>query len=307
MAGNEQKFIPRVFAQSQPLELAFDAFLIAQEAARHSPLTLEWYAQRLGRFLAFLSERGITDPECLTPTDCRAFLVDLERKGLAANTVHGSARAVKTFCRFLAREGFASQNAMAHVAMPKLPKEIQPAFSPDDALRLLGACRSPRDTAIVLCLLDSGARGSEFCALRLQDVNLRTGTVRVIHGKGAKDRMCYLGGKARQALVKYLRTRPEAKPTDPLWLSENTGESLTYCGLAQLCRRLGKRAGVAHCHPHTFRRTCALWCLRAGMSVYHLQALMGHSDLQTLRRYLALVESDAQEAHRRFGAVDNML
>ena len=199
---------------------------------------------------------------------------------------------VKTFCRFLEREGFAPKNAFAHVVTPKLPKEIMPAFSPEDVQRLLRACRSRRDTAIVLCLLDSGCRAAEFCALRVQDVDLRTGGVRVIRGKGGKDRTSYLGGKARQALIRHLRERPEVKPTDPLWLSENTGESLrtrglTYFGLAQLCRRLGKRAGVAHCHPHTFRRTCALWSLRAGMSVYHLQAIMGHSDLQVLRRYLA--------------------
>jgi len=146
-------------------------------------------------------------------------------------------------------------------------------------------------------------------------VDLRSGAVRVIHGKGGRDRTCYLGAKARQALVKYLRARPRmllsgaSAPvyTGALWLSVNTGQALTACGLAQVLQRLGERAGVAHCHPHTFRRTCALWSLRAGMSVYHLQAIMGHSDLETLRRYLALVESDAEEAHRRFGAVDNML
>jgi len=309
MAGNDQR-LRLVTPKSQPLQLALDAFMIAQEAAWHSPLTLQWYSKRLGRFMAFLSERGITAPENITPTDCRAFLVDLERAGLSANTVHGSAQAVKTFCRFLEREGFAPQNAMARVTMPKVPKVIMPAFSIEDVRGLLRACRSPRDTAIVLCLLDSGCRAAEFCALRVQDVDLRSGSVRVIHGKGGKDRTCYLGAKARQALVKYLRTRPRlllSGASDSLWLSVNTGQALTACGLAQVLQRLGERAGVAHCHPHTFRRTCALWSLRAGMSVYHLQAIMGHSDLETLRRYLALVESDAEEAHRRFGAVDNML
>ena len=207
MAGNDQR-LRLVTPKSQPLQLAFDAFMIAQEAARHSPLTLQWYSKRLGRFMAFLFERGITAPENITPTDCRAFLVDLEREGLSANTVHGSAQAVKTFCRFLEREGFAPQNAMARVTMPKVPKVIMPAFSIEDVRGLLRACRSPRDTAIVLCLLDSGCRAAEFCALRVQDVDLRSGSVRVIHGKGGKDRTCYLGAKARQALVKYLRARP---------------------------------------------------------------------------------------------------
>jgi integrase/recombinase XerD len=281
--------------------------MIAQEAARHSPATIRWYEQRLGRFITFLIERGIEAPENLSATDCRAFLVLLSRVQLKDNTLHGYAQVVKTFCRFLHREGFAATDAMSNVAMPKVAKRIMPAFAPGDVQKLLKACQSARDAAMVLCLLDSGARGSEFVTLRVGDIDLRTGTVRIIHGKGGKDRTCYLGAKARQKLVAYLRTRSEAGPASPLWVSDQTGDSLTYTGLAQAMRRLGNRAGVANCSPHTFRRTCALWSLRAGMSVYHLQAIMGHNDLEVLRRYLALVEADSQDAHRRFGAVDNML
>jgi len=97
--------------------------------------------------------------------------------------------------------------------------------------------------------------------------------------------------------------RPDARSDDPLWLSWQTGEGLTYWGLAALLRRLGRRVGVGHCSPHTFRRTCATWSLRAGLSVYHLQAILGHADIQVLQRYLRLVEADAQEAQRRFGAL----
>jgi len=61
------------------------------------------------------------------------------------------------------------------------------------------------------------------------------------------------------------------------------------------------------CSPHRFRRTCALWSLRAGMNIYALQQIMGHTDLTTLQRYLPLVEADLEQAHRSHGAVDNML
>ena len=196
---------------------------------------------------------------------------------------------------------------MATVRMPKVEKRIQPAFSPDDVRALLDACRNTRDHAIVLCLLDSGLRASEFVALRAHHVNLKTGAVMVRHGKGAKDRVSFLGAQARKALVRYLIERGHTDPDSPLWLSHNTGEALTTWGLGALLKRLGKRANVAHCTPHTFRRTCALWSLRAGMSIYHLQALMGHADLTVLRRYLDLVESDAREAHKKHGPVDNLL
>ncbi len=70
--------------------------------------------------------------------------------------------------------------------------------------------------------------------------------------------------------------------------------------------RLRKRSGVATCTAHTFRRTFALNCLRNGMNIYVLARLMGHADITILRQYLPLIEDDLQDAHARFGAVDNL-
>lgn len=82
---------------------------------------------------------------------------------------------------------------------------------------------------------------------------------------------------------------------------------MTIRGLQRLLYRLGQRAQVKNCHPHTFRRTFALWSLRSGMNIYALQKLMGHADLNILRRYLALVEDDLRLAHQEHGAVDATL
>ena len=106
MSQNVQRF-RLVTPQDRPLQLALDAFLIAQEAARHSPLTVKWYEQRLGAFVAYLAERGVAAPEGVTATHCRAFLVGLGQRRLKDTTVHGHAQVLKTFCRFLEREGFA--------------------------------------------------------------------------------------------------------------------------------------------------------------------------------------------------------
>jgi site-specific recombinase XerD len=196
---------------------------------------------------------------------------------------------------------------MRKVKMPRLDKDIPPAFTPDDVHKLLQTCKTARDSAIVLCLLDSGCRAAEFVALNVGDIDLKTGTVAIRQGKGRKDRTAFLGTKARKALVRYAMERGRPAPNEPLWLSESTRERLTDFGLRQALERIARRAEVENCHPHTFRRTFALWSLRAGMNIYALQAIMGHSDLTILRRYLALVEEDLQEAHRKHGAVDNML
>ena len=154
-----KQWSPRIIAsQTGALRLDYDAFMIAQQAARHSPATLEFYRKRLPRFLTFLAERGIMDPDQITATHCRAFIVSLQDAGLSDNYVHQHAQILKTFCRFLEAEGLAAQNVFERVKMPKVADRILPAFTPEDVKALLSACTSARDRAIVLCLLDSGAR-----------------------------------------------------------------------------------------------------------------------------------------------------
>ena len=297
-------FVPQ---KPNPLRLALEGFLISREAMRATPSTLDWYRRRLGKFLSYVEEHGANAPEGVTSHHIRTFLVELQHQDLSDWYIHGHARAIKTFLRFLHAEAIIPDNPMQRVTMPRLDKPILPALSPEDVKHLLDVCHSARDKAIVLCLVDTGCRASEFVALDVEDVDIKSGSVRVQHGKGRKDRVTFLGAKARKALLRYLMPRAVIASNGSLWLSENTGERLTHSGLRLLLQRLGKRAGVANCSPHTFRRTCALWSLRSGMNIYALQQLMGHSDLTVLRRYLALVEEDLQEAHRKHGAVDNML
>jgi site-specific recombinase XerD len=129
----------------------------------------------------------------------------------------------------------------------------------------------------------------------------------VRQGKGRKDRTTYLGARARKHMLRYYLDCGAPSPHGPVWRNERTGERLTTSGLRRLLLRLGEATSVPHCAPHTFRRTFALWSLRSGMSIYHLQRLMGHEDITVLRQYLALVDDDIAGAHARYGAVDNML
>jgi site-specific recombinase XerD len=125
---------PRSVAKNQTnsLWLAYDAFMIAQEAARHSPATLEFYRRRLPRFVTFVEKLGRGDPAENTPTDCRLFLVSLERQEpeLSDNYIHQFARVVRAFCRFMEADGLVATNPFAKVAMPKQDKRILPAFTP---------------------------------------------------------------------------------------------------------------------------------------------------------------------------------
>ena len=163
-----------------------------------------------------------------------------------------------------------------------------------------------RDRALLLALLDTGCRASEFLALNIGDVNLADGRVMVRHGKGGKGRVTFLGLKSRRALRSYLRYRSDRSEAEPLWVTPQQTR-LTYDGLRSMVRRRAACAGVADPSLHSFRRGFAITSLRNGVDVFSLQRLMGHSDLSILRRYLTQTDADLEQAHRKAGPVDNTL
>lgn len=292
------------------LRQAVEAHRLDLLARRLSPATVTKYGVWLGAFVVHLEGQGVGTPQGIQAEHIRAYLAGLANRGLSAHTQHTAARCIRAWCNFLAAEEVITESPMRKVKMPKLDNRIMPAFSETDVKALLDACLSGRDKALILFMLDTGLRASEVLAVNLGDVDMGTGAVMVRLGKGGKDRQVYIGAKTRQTLQRYLRRRKDAKTlaaSSPLWVSLRGGRRLRRAGLRQVLRRLAERSGVEHCHPHTFRRTFALWSLRAGMDIYSLQRLMGHSDLTMLRRYLALVESDLQNAHRKHGPVDSNL
>jgi site-specific recombinase XerD len=153
--------------------------------------------------------------------------------------------------------------------------------------------------------LDTGARAQEFLNLNLEDVELATGSVLIRQGKGHKPRMVFLGRKSIRAIRAYYRFRRDTNPA--LWVSVH-GERVTYAALRCLLRRRAQLAALKDIPtPHDFRRAFALIMLRNGVDIFALQKLMGHSDLQVLRRYLAQTDQDIQTAHMRGSPVDKNL
>ncbi|MCD6518340.1 MAG: tyrosine-type recombinase/integrase, partial [Anaerolineae bacterium] len=250
-----------------PLEAAFQAFLLDREAARCTPKTLEHYQYTLGSFIAYLQGLGIQDVGEIAPQHIRAYLVNLQKRGLKDTTQHAHARGIRAWLNWLVREGDLERSPMEKVAMPRLEKRIPPPFSPEEIRALLSVCdrqtpKGARNYAILLTLLDTGLRASEFVSLRIGDIDMRTGLCTVM-GKGQKQRMVRVGSKARKAILRMLAFRARPANGDPLWVGfDGAGRergALSRAGLQTLLYRLGKRAGVHPCAPHRFRRTFALW------------------------------------------------
>jgi len=295
-------------------EFAFDvtAFLVDRRARGLSPRTIKYYRDELRHLQNFLDGVGVGEVQDLTPYHLRSYLLHIG-KTRNPGGVHAAYRAVKAFLRWweVEMELGGWVNPIRKVRPPKRPEVPLEPVPMADLKSMLNTCKrralaGDRDRAVLLCLLDTGCRASEFVSLNLSDVNLNTGAVIVRHGKGNKTRVTFIGSRARRELMRYLRYRGDARPSDPLWATMG-GSRLTYPGLRQIVRRRAVRAGVPVPSLHSFRRAFALLSLRSGADLISLQRLLGHADLSVLRRYLKQTEDDLREAHEKHGPVDQWL
>lgn len=287
------------------LTFSLEAFALDNEARRLTQATQRHYRYSLSLFERWCAGQGIDTLEAINATVMRRFLVSLQRRELSSNYTHNLCRAIRRWLAFCADEGY--MDAAPKVTMPRLDRHLLPALTGDELKRVLAACDTPRDKAFLLFLVDSGLRCAEACSLNLGDVDLPSGTVSLPIGKGGKGRIVYVGVAARKAIMLYLAKRGERNPDAPLFVAERGGGRLTTNAVIQLMRRLQARSGVAHVSAHALRRTFAINSLRNGMDIHSLRLLMGHSDIDVLRRYLDLSEYDLAAAHKAASPADKIL
>lgn len=258
--------------------------------------TLAAYGRDLTTYLDFLCSRGIAGLDAVTRDDLTAWVVSLRARGLAPTTVARKVSAVKSFHRFLAREGVTATHPAAGLPLPKAPERLPDVVSIADADKLLSQPfpDSPsglRDRAMLETLYGCGLRVSELVGLDTGDVDLAEGLVRVF-GKGGKERVVPIAGAAARALGAYLtRGRPNLRAKtarsrqDPsaVFLSAR-GARLTRQAVFGIVRRYGGRVGLA-LHPHTLRHSFATHMLEGGADLRALQEMLGHADIATTQIY----------------------
>jgi site-specific recombinase XerD len=276
--------------------------MLSREAMLCTHRTIEFYQFTLGKALDWFESREIISCEEITRRNVRAYLTDMRKRGLSDSYIHGHARAIRTFTRFLHSEGYISE--LIVFEMPKIANKRLPILTPDELKYVIKACNTSRDKALILLMLDSGLRRAEVCDLNWGDLDIKSGLVRVRRGKGGKARSVVVGVSTRRALLAYRRCVTQ-EDIAPLFQTKS-GTRFTHSGLRSALLRIGKRAGV-HVSPHKLRRSFATFSLRNGMSPLHLQGLLGHSSLEMVRRYIQMLDEDLLQAHREHGPVDRFL
>lgn len=291
------KPVPRT---TQPVEessirLAYQDFLLSRQAMRLSRYTLIFYRQTAGRFVAWAEKKGLTAPEAITAAHIREWLAE---SPLQTSTLRAWAEGIRTCVRFWLAEGYIPQEIK--VWMPRPESHRLPCLTLEEVQRGIAACRTPREKALFLFLVDSGLRRSEALSLTWEDVQFADGTVLVRRGKGGKARTVVIGAQTRRSLLRYRKGLPQPlRPASPVFCTIR-GTRLTDQGLRHMMNRIGERAGV-HITPHALRRTFATLSLRGGVDVLCLQRLMGHSDLAMTSRYIQMLDVDLVSAHEAHG------
>ena len=288
-----------------------DGFILDRKTMQVSKNTINFYQLEFRRFIAYCEQIGVDKLEIITPSILRSYLIHLEDTGRNPGGINAGYRAIKTLFNWYEEEvePVDWKNPIRKIKTPRLDVQPIEPVGLDDVEKLIRICNdgsvlSLRDKAIFMFLLDTGLRAFELCAMDIEDLDLTIGQVIIRKGKGGKPRMVWFGKKTRKAIRSYLRERSDK--CQAVWITNNETR-LTYWGLNQMLRRRSVEAGIDKPGLHDFRRAFALNCLRGGMDVYSLQKLMGHSDLQVLRRYLAQTDNDVREAHAKAGPVDDLL
>lgn len=223
--------------------------------------------------------------------------------------------AIRTFFRFLVREGVLRTNPAAGIRAPKREKPLPRALTVDDIDRFFSRNQDmlKRDSAIFELLYSSGLRVGELTGLRLADVDLRNGWVKVM-GKGNKERYVPVGSKAVEALESYLPVRavliavgPSAGGQDALFLNSRGGQ-LSSRSIRRILKSYLDTSGLARdASPHTFRHSFATHLLHGGADLRSIQELLGHSSLSTTQRYtkvdLGRLMEVYDQSHPRSGSL----
>lgn len=292
--------------QKTSLADALELYLLDCAARNLTESTQTFYKSKLSLFIAWCEQQGVTLLTALTPHHIRRYLVEARERDLSSQYQNNLARAIRAFLNYTVRDGLLEKTPMTNVKMPKIQNKILSAYTDDEVAAILDSCETTRDTALVLFLLDSGARASELIALNVGHVDLKNGTVTIEDGKGQKGRVTHIGTKTRKAVLRYLLERGRPGDDAPLFAGEKRGGRLTLSGIVQLMQRLQAKSGVTEVSAHKFRRTMAITCLRNGMNVHVLAKLLGHADIGILRQYLDIAQSDTAAAHKQSGPVDNL-
>jgi integrase/recombinase XerC len=260
------------------------------------------------QFLEYFSPPGAAPPppDLIDVLALREWLGSLYDRKIDPVSIRRKLAAVRSFFRYLVREGLAEVNVARLLRTPKAPKRLPAVPTADamnglvDAVGINGLERPfpKRDLAIFEILYGCGLRVSELVAIDLDDLDRAESWIRV-RGKGRKERQAPYGGKAAAALEGYLEVR-QASPAERAVFINHRGKRLTDRGARGIVKFYSRMlAGDDTLHPHSLRHAFATHLLGAGADLRSIQELLGHARLSTTQRYTQVSLDELMKVYDR--------
>jgi site-specific recombinase XerD len=259
----------------------------------YSPHTLRAYRRTVEDLVRHLAGVGRT-LETARKVDLRGYLFGAGR-GRAPATLARHVAAIRAFFAWLVDTGALSTSIAADLQPPRVPLPLPDVLSEPVADRLFQGESAARDAAILEILYGAGLRVSELAALDWEAVDLDSGQIRVVRGKGGKERRVPMGPPAIAALAGLAAPADRAGPV----LRNARGRRMSDRSIRRVVEEAGKRAGIAGLHPHTLRHSFATHLLSSGADLRGIQELLGHSSLSTTQRYTHVSTSQLRDVYRR--------
>jgi integrase/recombinase XerD len=236
----------------------------------------------------------------------REYIRSLNEKGLAASSIARIFSSIRSYHKFLSVEKYVNENPTLVLTSPKAPKKLPNVLMEEEISAIINAVvetfqYAKRDKAIIEMLYSCGLRVSELCDLSLNNLYLNDDMIRIM-GKGSKERLLPVGGRAKIFLNDYLiHCRPgiqKDKGSSSVFLSRN-GNPLTRAMINNILRKWSQVAGISKSvSPHTLRHSFATHLLEGGADLRFVQALLGHSDISTTQIYTHLDKHHLKEVYQ---------
>jgi integrase/recombinase XerC len=302
---------------------AFMTFLDLERHASHE--TVRNYVSDLRQFQTFMttesSDAHTLDPATVQTESIRAYLHWLDRKREKSTSMARKLASLRSFYRYLQREGMVGLNPAEAIRTPKHPKHLPRVLTKDDAAALMEfpadeTGGSLRDRAMLETLYSTGARVSELVGINLEDLRASEGLVH-LRGKGRKERIVPIGDVALRAIHAYLNQRPLMDSQDlatkrvssPVFRNSRGGR-LTTRSVARIVARYSNRLAGGSVSPHTLRHSFATHLLDEGADLRSIQEMLGHASLSTTQKYTHLATDQLlavyDKTHPRAGRSTSM-
>ncbi len=271
---------------------------------RLSPLTVDGYQREIARFLRQLADQGVVDLREVDESRVRDYIARRHRQGAGAPTLQRTLSAIRSFYKFLLREGVATCNPAAGVTAPRGTRKLPDALDVDRIGALLDMLPKNvldiRDRAMFELMYSSGLRLAETVSLDVGDVDLNDGLVQVT-GKGAKQRVIPVGSVARKWLRSWLGERSAlARGHETALFVSRRGTRLTARAVQARLDRWARIQGLGRpVHPHMLRHSFASHMLESSGDLRAVQELLGHADISTTQVYTHLDFQHLAEVYDR--------